>query len=186
MGLSPIGFWFLRHGETDWNAKNLSQGNVDIPLNAAGYAQAAAAAKKLAGQDIVTIVTSPLSRARETARIVGETLGIRPIVQDDLHEVSFGVQEGKPMSDWFAEWVDGKATPQGAESFRDLRARAIKAINQALTYPAPVLVIAHGALFRGLRADMGLDPHFRTHNAVPTWCQPPDGPDQAWVLRVLE
>jgi len=185
MGLSPIGFWFLRHGETDWNAQNLSQGNVDIPLNATGYAQAAAAAKLLAGRDIESIVCSPLSRARETARIAGETLGIVPVAQDDLREVSFGVREGQPMSDWFADWVDGKMTPDRGESFAALRTRATAAINQALTHPAPVLVVAHGGLFRALRAEMGLDAHFRTKNGVPTWCQPPDVPGQAWVLRVL-
>ena len=42
--LHPVAFWFLRHGETDWNAQNLSQGNVDIPLNETGLAQARSAA----------------------------------------------------------------------------------------------------------------------------------------------
>jgi probable phosphoglycerate mutase len=185
MPLSPIAFWFLRHGETDWNAQNLSQGNIDIPLNETGYTQARAAAKLLSGQGIASIVTSPLSRAGETARIVGETLRIHPIVQPDLHEVSFGAQEGQPMADWFADWVDGKTTPQGAESFAALRTRATTAINQALTHPATVLVVAHGALFRALRAEMGINPHYRTPNGVPTWCQPPAVPGQAWSLRVL-
>ena len=72
--LSPIAFWFLRHGETDWNAQGISQGNVDIPLNAVGVAQARAAAEKLRNRGIATIVASPLSRARVTAEFVGEAL----------------------------------------------------------------------------------------------------------------
>ncbi len=94
-------------------------------------------------------------------------------VQDDLREVSFGVHEGTAMgSAWFAEWVAGTATPQGAESFAALRARAAAAITQALTHTAPVLVVAHGALFRALRAEMGLVANVRTPNAVPIFCEP--------------
>jgi len=66
--LTPIPFWFLRHGETDWNAQGISQGNVDIPLNATGIAQARAAAERLRNRGIATIVASPLSRARVTER----------------------------------------------------------------------------------------------------------------------
>ena len=59
--LTQTRFWFLRHGETDWNAKGLSQGNVDIPLNATGIAQAQAAAPMLVNRGIASIVASPLS-----------------------------------------------------------------------------------------------------------------------------
>lgn len=48
--LVPVAFWFLRHGETDWNARSLSQGNVDIPLNDRGVAQARVAAALLKGR----------------------------------------------------------------------------------------------------------------------------------------
>ncbi|MBU6500106.1 MAG: histidine phosphatase family protein, partial [Rhodospirillales bacterium] len=48
--LEQSAFWFLRHGETDWNAQNLSQGNVDIPLNETGLAQARSAALLLRGK----------------------------------------------------------------------------------------------------------------------------------------
>ena len=50
--LHPVAFWFLRHGETDWNAQNLSQGNVDIPLNETGLAQARSASLLLRGRGI--------------------------------------------------------------------------------------------------------------------------------------
>jgi broad specificity phosphatase PhoE len=56
--LTPVAFWFIRHGETDWNAQNLSQGDVDIPLNAVGRAQAQSAAALMQGHEIVTIVSS--------------------------------------------------------------------------------------------------------------------------------
>jgi broad specificity phosphatase PhoE len=166
-------FWFLRHGETAWNAQGLSQGDVDIPLNNTGIAQAHAAAALLRGRGIVSIISSPLSRARDTANTVAAVLGLDVTVQDDLREVSFGSQEAKPMAgEWFVEWVEGTATPEGAESFVDLRARARGAIAKAIAHPAPVLVVAHGALFRAIRADMGLPANIRTPNAVPYFCEP--------------
>ncbi len=179
--LAEIPFWFLRHGQTDWNAKDLSQGNVDIPLNAVGIQQAHDAAARLVGRGIVSIVCSPLSRAHDTAKIVAEKLAL-PITEIDerLREVSFGVQEGQEMGDWFADWVDGNFTPEGAESFPELRRRSVAAVNRVLRLPAPVLIVAHGAVFRALRAEMGLPPNVRTPNAVPFLCEP--GSPQ-WTLR---
>lgn len=165
-------FWFLRHGQTDWNAKDLSQGNIDIPLNATGIAQAHEAAAKLVGRGIASIVASPLSRAQDTAKIISAALGLDVSLIPDLHEVSFGVQEGQEMGDWFHSWIDGEFTPEGGESFEQLGVRAVRAANQALRSPAPVLIVAHGALFRALRVAMGLRPDVRTQNCVPMFCTP--------------
>jgi broad specificity phosphatase PhoE len=181
--LAPIPFWFLRHGETDWNAQGISQGNVDIPLNATGLAQARAAAQKLKGRGIATIVASPLSRAKVTAEFVGEALGLPVAIDADLREVGFGVQEGQPMSAWFADWISGAFTPEGAETFAALRARAVAAANRATAQPPAVLLVAHGALFRSLRAAMGIEPVMRTQNAVPIFCEPPRRGETAWTLQ---
>jgi probable phosphoglycerate mutase len=183
--LSPIPFWFLRHGETDWNAQGISQGNVDIPLNPTGVAQARAAAKKLRNRGIATIVASPLSRARVTAEFVGEALGLPVALDPDLREVSFGVQEGQAMSGWFADWVSGGFTLENAETFAALRHRAVAAVNRATEQPPAVLVVSHGALFRSLRAAMGIEPNMRTLNAVPIFCAPLRAGEAAWTLQPL-
>jgi broad specificity phosphatase PhoE len=180
--LQRIPFWFLRHGETDWNAQGLSQGNVDIPLNPTGLAQARSAAARLRNRGIATIISSPLSRARVTAEIAGEVLSLPVQIDDDLREVRFGAQEGQPMSDWFPHWVAGTFTPEGAESFVELRRRAVIAVNRAIARPPIVLVVAHGALFRALRTAMGIEPLIRTPNAVPIWCDPPQPGEAAWKL----
>jgi probable phosphoglycerate mutase len=172
MALHPTPFWFLRHGETDWNARNLSQGNVDIPLNETGRAQARAAADLLRHAGIASIVSSPLSRAHDTALAVASVTGREVTLDEGLREVSFGAQEGQPMVQWFSDWVAGTYTPDDAESFFHLRARAVAAVNRALGFPAPVLVVAHGALFRALRAEMGLEANVRTPNAMPFLCRP--------------
>lgn len=177
-----VAFWFLRHGETDWNAQGLSQGNVDIPLNPTGIAQARAAAQRLRHRGIVTIAASPLSRARVTAEIVGEALGLPVSIDEGLREVRFGVQEGQPMSDWFTHWISGHFTPEGAESFAALKQRAVAAVNRATALPPVVLVVAHGALFRALRMAMGIEPQARTPNAVPIFCEPPPPGEASWRL----
>ncbi len=183
--LAPIPFWFLRHGETDWNAQGISQGNVDIPLNATGIAQARAAAQKLRNRGIATIVASPLSRAHVTAELVGEVLGLPVAIDPDLREVGFGVQEGQPMSGWFTDWISGTFTPEGAESFAALGMRAVAAANRATAQPPAVLLVAHGALFRSLRAAMGIEPVMRTQNAVPIFCEPPRNGESAWTLNPM-
>jgi probable phosphoglycerate mutase len=185
--LRPVPFWFLRHGETDWNAQGLSQGRTDIPLNAVGLAQAERAARTLEGSGIATIVSSPLSRARATAEIVAEALDL-PVAafDDDLREVNFGEQEGQPMGDWYDDWIAGAYTPERAEPFPALLARAVLAVNRALERPAPVLVVAHGALFRALRLAFGLEPNVRTPNALPVRCEPPAGGGDAWTLTPAE
>lgn len=181
--LNRIPFWFLRHGETDWNAQGISQGNVDIPLNPTGLAQARSAAQLMRNRGVATIVSSTLSRARVTAEIVGETLGLPVRLDDGLREVAFGVQEGQKMTDWFADWIEGKFTPEGAETFAALRRRAVAAVNRATALPPAVLVVAHGALFRALRAAMGMEVNVRTQNAVPIFCEPPPPGGTEWIRR---
>ena len=179
-GLTRTAFWFLRHGQTDWNRENLAQGSVDVPLNALGLAQADQAAALLTGRGIASIVSSPLIRARATADIVAARLGLPVRIEPLLHEAAFGAMERQPMpAQWFTDWIAGVATPEGAEPFADVIARATEAVNRALTQPAPVLVIAHGALFRGLRAAMGLRADERLMNAIPQWCEP----GEPWKAR---
>lgn len=183
--LNRIPFWFLRHGETDWNAEGRSQGRSDIPLNAVGVLQARRAALALVDRDITTIVASPLDRALKTAEAVAEALRLPVSLDDDLMEVSFGTEEGKPMGDWYDDWIAGSFTPEGAETFTVLGARAVAAINRATAKPGPVLVVAHGALFRALRLALGHKPNVRTPNALPIWCAPPSsGP--MWDVTPVE
>ncbi|WP_256336813.1 histidine phosphatase family protein [Belnapia rosea] len=185
--LNPIPFWFLRHGETDWNAQGLSQGRTDIPLNSVGLLQARRAAKTLVGiGGIATIVASPLIRAKVTAEIAAEALGLPVALDKGLQEVCFGEQEGQPMGDWYDDWIAGHYTPAGAEPFAGLLARAVAAINRATARPGPVLVVAHGALFRALRLAFGHEPNVRTPNALPIRCEPPADGSSAWAVTPAE
>ncbi len=182
-------FWFLRHGETDWNAGGLSQGRTDVPLNARGLAQAREAAAVLAAlpegaaaRRVTAIVASPLVRARVTAETAAAALSLPVALDPDLQEVCFGEQEGRPMGDWYDSWIAGDYTPAGAEPFAALRARIVPAVNRALARPGPVLVVAHGALFRAVRSAMGLAVNVRTPNGLPMWCEPSD---TGWTLTAV-
>jgi broad specificity phosphatase PhoE len=171
MSLPRFPFWFLRHGETDYNAAGLSQGALDIALNATGRAQAAAAAPLLAGQGITSIIASPLLRARETAEIVNEFLRLPLAFEPGLHEVQFGGMEGKPLLPWFPEWLEGRFTPPNAETFGQVLSRIDLAMARILC-PGPLLIVAHGGVFRALRDLMNLPKQGLTPNAVPLYCTP--------------
>jgi broad specificity phosphatase PhoE len=172
VALTRTPFWFMRHGETDWNRDGLIQGRTDVPLNAEGWAQAHAASGVLAGRGITAIRCSPLQRAHDTATVVGEALGVPVEVVAGLREANFGVQEGQPMGDWFTHWSSGETSPEGGEAFADLCVRAVAAMNAVLQTPGLVLVVAHGGFFRAVRAAMGMSPAVRTANGVPVFCDP--------------
>jgi probable phosphoglycerate mutase len=171
LSLPAIPFWFLRHGETDYNAAGLSQGALDISLNAAGRAQAAAAGPLLAGQGITGIVSSPMQRTRETTSIVNEFLRLPVQYEPELREVIFGGMEGKPLQPWFPEWLEGRYTPPNAESFALVLARVQQAMAKILA-PGPLLIVAHGGIFRALRDLMSLPKQGLAPNAVPLYCAP--------------
>jgi probable phosphoglycerate mutase len=139
-------FYYLRHGETDWNVDGRMQGHTDVPLNANGLAQAARARDMLAGLEIATICTSPLSRARRTAEIVNEKHGRELVVIDELAECGFGPYEGQRAGDWYGKWLDGQ-TPNGVEPRAGFFARALAGINVALMHKGPVLIVAHGGVY---------------------------------------
>lgn len=189
-------YWYLRHGQTDWNREGLSQGRTDVPLNATGIEQAGAAVGfVLPGLKTLTpfthIVSSPLDRAFQTAAILREGLithGLEalPLETDDgLEEVCFGEQEGQPMGDWYDSWIAGEYTPQGAERFEDLKTRAVDAVNRATQLGGVPLIVAHGALFRALRAAMNLPANVRLPNATPLWLEPGKTTADAWTLTVV-
>jgi probable phosphoglycerate mutase len=181
--LDPVPFYFIRHGETDWNRLRLMQGQTDTPLNDNGVLQAHAAGQSLAGLTIGTICASPLRRARETAEIIARYLPAPIIPMAGLMECNFGIYEGHPgVGPWFEDWKRGADLPEG-ESITTFAARTLLAINQALQHAGPVLVVAHGGNFLSIR-DAVLDPsHPLVGNCEPLALSPPQNAEtQLWAL----
>jgi broad specificity phosphatase PhoE len=84
----------VRHGETDWNAVGRLQGHTDRPLSDFGRRQAEQLAAELEGEELEAIYSSDLARARETAEVVGERLGLPVVLDPDLREKDWGSWEG--------------------------------------------------------------------------------------------
>lgn len=179
--------YFVRHGQTDWNAEGRYQGSKDIPLNDIGRGQAAENGGLLrdllardgrSGTDFGWYV-SPLSRTRETMeRIRSQLAPPLPEVTIDprLIEISFGVHEGR----LHAELASGAMAiagerdenfwefrPPEGESYADLAARVLD-FGKSLTGPA--VIVAHGGILRVLRR---LIEDFPPRRAV-NWFPPQD------------
>ena len=154
----------IRHGETDWNLTRRIQGSTDIPLNDTGREQAREAAAALSETlDLdapVVVVSSDLSRARETAEIMADGLGVRVAgLYPDLRERSYGEAEGVSVDVFMERWGEWHtAEVPGAESWADLRVRGLRGLGQVVrdvrreTAPAAasVIVVTHGAMIREL------------------------------------
>lgn len=143
-------FALVRHGQTDWNAERRLQGATDIPLNNVGRGQARDAVAFLSGQQWDTVVSSPLSRAAETAEIIadGLRLSVARLVPD-LTERSFGPAEGLQAGpELEALRIPGGF--RGGESDDNAAARGIAALESLAQEFAGkrVLVVAHGTLIR--------------------------------------
>ena len=143
-------FALIRHGQTDWNAAARIQGATDIPLNDVGRGQAVDAVAPLKRYDWDFIVSSPLSRAAETADLIGEQLGLDVARRvPGLIERDYGPAEGLTAG---AE-LDALRFPggfHGAETEAAVAARGIDALQQlAEQHPgARIIVVAHGTLIR--------------------------------------
>lgn len=182
--LTRAAFYFLRHGETDWNKLRLMQGQTDTPLNPVGIFQAEAAAQILAKKNIVTICTSPLRRARNTAEIIAAHTSVTSIVNvDGLKESNFGSYEGHPSGPWRESWVAGGEIP-GGELFEDFIERSLAALNECLKHPGPVLIVAHGGTFLAVRRWALEEAAVRTGNCELLALSPPrKGSKAPWKLK---
>ncbi|WP_159613519.1 histidine phosphatase family protein [Glutamicibacter sp. JC586] len=140
---------FVRHGQTQWNLEGRLQGSSNTPLNDTGRAQAREAVNVLASGDWDVIVSSPLSRARETAQIIAEGLGMELGPSYDLLiERDYAQGEGMVETEALALWPDKNGG--GIEPLDSVVDRGLRAIDQiAADYPGKnVAIVCHGTIIR--------------------------------------
>lgn len=150
----------VRHGETDWNLTRRYQGWADIPLNDTGLAQAGRVAEVIAGEEWDAIVSSPLSRAMQTAQAIAAAAGLDAIVEEaDLRERGYGHAEGLTLAERQAKWA-GEEWP-GLEVYAVMAQRAMAALDRVVErFPGQrVLAVCHGGLINAVLAHISGGEH---------------------------
>ena len=145
--------WLVRHGETEWARLGRHTGRTDIPLTETGREQALDLGRRLAGATFGLVLSSPLSRAAETADLAG--FADRVVVDPDLREWDYGAFEGRLTAEiredhpgwsiWTGPWPEGETVEQ-------VGARADRVLARIRAADGNVLVFSHGHFLRVLTA----------------------------------
>ncbi len=164
--------YLARHGETADNAAGRVQGARDTPLSDEGRRQARTLGLEAAPLGLRALYASQLARAYETAMIVGEALGLKPIVDKRLAESRRGLWEGRLIAEIerdepeaYRAWCDGGPSFRfpGGESLVEHRDRVIAALEEIARGPGPALAVCHGGSIRCALAA----PDLREMQAIP-------------------
>lgn len=192
----PTRFCLIRHGETDWNVEHRIQGQIDIPLNATGKAQAEAAARELAAKSFSALYSSDLARTLATADAAAGSLRLGVESTPTLRERHFGDFQGLTHREAQARYPDDylrfrqrdldHAPPGGGESLRDLAARVEAVLNDLAGRHSgeTLLLVTHGGVLdiaRRVATGQSLEAErdFLLPNAALNWIERRNG---RWAL----
>jgi len=157
--MSTTRLYLARHGATQLTAEDRFSGAIGVELSDEGRRQAARLGTRLTDEGLVSVYSSPLSRAAETARLVADPCGLVPVLSDGLREISHGRWEGltrreveSRFGDEYAAWEEDPFTfaPEGGESGVAVLARALPVVREIVTAHRGerVLVVSHKATLR--------------------------------------
>ncbi|MGY1843193.1 histidine phosphatase family protein [Modestobacter sp. SYSU DS0875] len=158
----PLTLLLVRHGQSEWNAAGLMQGQTaHVPLTELGHRQAASAAAELAARTAAgtgpgVLLSSDLLRAVQTAEHCATATGLPVTTTPELREQGYGVLEGRPSRELWdvVDWTDVHWSAEGGESLAQLHAR-VAAFLGRLTADPPAEVVAlvtHGDTIRAAQA----------------------------------
>lgn len=169
-------FYFVRHGETEYNAQGRIAGSYETQLTERGLAQARTAAALLAGVPITDIYSSPMQRARDTAVCIAEALRLPIRVVDAIAERSWGSLEGQLRS----ARRPGE-TPADAETQEAFTMRVLRGFDEV--HGDVPLVVAHSGVFRVLCRTLRIvEQEQPVTNALPLHFEPVAG---GWRITPL-
>ncbi len=161
--------YLLRHGQTDWNRERRLQGWLDTELNATGRTQAAAQAQIMravqTGTKPLPLYSSPLTRAVQTADILGAQLGAAPILDDRLREVHMGAWQGLTHAEIASRWPEAyhSHSTDFHLSINTKDGETLEALSQRLDsflqgIYGPSIIVTHGIALQYMRGQLlGLD-----------------------------
>lgn len=165
-GASHVRLVMLRHGESTWNLERLVQGQDDRSvLTGRGREQVRRSVESMS-EPVEAIVTSDLARARETAQIAAQILGLEVREDPDLRERCFGVLEGSSIDDVPGPIVgvvdgvvvDADVSPEGGETLHQFRVRSLRALESAARDGVSTLVVTHGGVIRVTQTALAHEP----------------------------
>ncbi|WP_406237164.1 histidine phosphatase family protein [Nocardia sp. NBC_01009] len=155
----------LRHGQTEWNASDRMQGQIDTDLTELGRRQAKEAARELVSRNAIAIVSSDLRRAFDTASALAEHTTVPVVTDARLRETDLGDWEGLTHLDVDADYpgarvawrLDATYTPPGGESKLEVGARSLPVVQELFAdrqdWPGrTIILVAHGGLIAALTA----------------------------------
>ncbi|MES2214403.1 MAG: histidine phosphatase family protein [Pseudomonadota bacterium] len=175
-------FYFIRHGETDWNKDRIIMGHTDIPLNQNGILQAYSAQKFFKDLTFDRIYASPLKRAYQTVEILNEHLKSSLVTDDDLMERGFGKYEGGPHNP-SSLLLKSSELPEGAESIEEVDERVLRAMQKILSESKSTpLIVSHGGVFVALARHCAANPDLRAANCQLFLFKAPDDPLGKWTI----
>ena len=174
----PLTLLLVRHGQSEWNAAGLMQGQTaHVPLTALGHEQAASAAAELAGLRPGAVLSSDLLRAVQTAEHCAAATGLPFTTTPALREQGYGVLEGRPSRELWdvVDWTDPHWAAEGGESLAELHGRVAAYLDHLCAEPPAdvVALVTHGDTIRAAQAvtgGLGADamPAVTPHNGTVT------------------
>lgn len=176
-------FYFLRHGETEWNKIGKTQGQLDSQLNETGRNQAVKAGEILSCEPIQKIVASPLSRAKHTAEAVAAHHDLEIGFDDGLKECHLGDLQGQPHGEWLYDYWTGEFDPPNGETYREFAERTWKTMGEIVSQGPDILIVAHGGLWRAALSHIRAEPELPVMpNAMPLRIIPEK---DTWQVQIL-
>ena len=185
-----IPFYFVRHGQTDWNKENKVMGQIDIPLNEIGIEQANVIAEKMTNLDISHIFASPLKRTIQTSEIIAWTTNAPITIIEELKNAYAGIMEGQDRGDgkWLEDWRMG-GNIEGAEPWSKFVSRIGIGLKKALAQAVnekPILIVGHAPTYWALLHILNVHAaDKKADNCGVYFLSPPDLNSNQWVVNAM-